>query len=257
MNKIINGTLSVPDFSSSGVGEWTFVQASFNYFFDFTGNGQPAADITTGFVIYVPAVHPTEFFPLTGVVHRYKLTSISNVIDNKFDGTILWDEGGDEIDRPQGGGCICVISEAGANKRLGFPVSSQTYPDLGAGQDMYALTVDARSIIDPNLGTGGGGSAPWVIKTVANTNDVLTSGAVIGVNSTGGAFTLKFPASPTAGDTIRVADVGGACFANNVTIDRNGSSNNIAGVAENFLIDVNYIDITFIYTTAFGWSPVQ
>ena len=148
MARIISGTLIVPGFTNIGAGEWTFQEAVYSTVSDATGTGVGA--ITTGFIVYVPGAD-SEFNPLTGVMHRYKLTAISNknAEASKFDGTILWDEGGDEVDQPQNG-CFCIISEASANKHLGCPVSQQNYSDLGAGQDMYALVTDARSVIDPN-----------------------------------------------------------------------------------------------------------
>ncbi|GAG32181.1 unnamed protein product, partial [marine sediment metagenome] len=59
----------------------------------------------------------------------------------------------------------------------------------------------------------------WETKTAAYTavkNDRLL------VNTTSVAITIKLPAAPVAGDTIRIADSHGKWNTNNVTVDRNG-----------------------------------
>ena len=199
---------------------------------------------------------------LPGTLGKYRITSITSKTSIRVICTVVLDDPTMEANPPDLNYCTVqeeyyerngFICEATAIRKF-LITPAPSFQGVADKFGIYIRNTEYKEILDT---LSGGGSAPWVIKTVANTNDVLAAGAVIGVNSTGGVFTLYFPSSPTptAGDTIRVADVGGACFANNVTM--NGNGHNIAGVAENFLIDVNYIDITFIYTAAFGWSPVQ
>lgn len=72
---------------------------------------------------------------------------------------------------------------------------------------------------------------------------------------TSAARTLTLPASPSAGDELRIFDVTGSSATNNITVARNGS--NINGVADNLTIDANYAGVILIYLNAsYGWKVV-
>lgn len=58
-------------------------------------------------------------------------------------------------------------------------------------------------------------------------------------------FTVKLPVSPTDGAICAIAD-GDNFYTNNLTVDRNGET--IEGDAENFIIDVGGVTVTFIYS---------
>jgi hypothetical protein len=64
-------------------------------------------------------------------------------------------------------------------------------------------------------------------------------------DTTGGAFTVTLPASPSTGAIVVVADAGGVWGTNNVTVGRNGST--IAGLAENLVCDINGANVQFVY----------
>jgi len=84
----------------------------------------------------------------------------------------------------------------------------------------------------------------------ANFNATVQSGYF--VNTTSGAITVTFPASPTAGDVIALKDYANTFDTNNLTIDPNG--NNIQGSANNFTISVEGTSAQFIYVDATrGW----
>lgn len=160
--RIINGTLFVSNYTSTvNPGEWTFTGATYSNVADATGNG--AFDITTGFILYVPANDINTALPVTGVCHRYKLTAVTASNSNTIDGTMLWDEGGAEIDQPNNGD-TAIISERGTGLGLGFPPSSQVYSSLSSGIDYCAYAVDARSIID---------------KITANTKEITETRAAL------------------------------------------------------------------------------
>ena len=79
-------------------------------------------------------------------------------------------------------------------------------------------------------------------------------GDTIGADSTSGAFTITAPANPIPGNRFRVIDVGGVATTNNITIGRNGS--NIASLAVDMDIDINWLDVTLTYYKAtVGWAP--
>jgi len=78
----------------------------------------------------------------------------------------------------------------------------------------------------------------------------------IGADTTSAAFTITLPVSPVAGQTVRIRDVAGNAATNNITVARNGK--NIAGASADFTIDLNWLDITFVYyNSTVGWAPVK
>jgi len=104
------------------------------------------------------------------------------------------------------------------------------------------------------------GDATWgtllpLNTTVQTGNFNVTIGQTYMVDSSGGIFTVTFPASATAGDMFGIIDVGGACASNNVTFSRNGLE--IMDLSENMTFDVNYGKAYFEYTTGRGWVLVK
>ena len=81
---------------------------------------------------------------------------------------------------------------------------------------------------------------------------------VIGTNTTAVAFrtyvltaslTLTLPASPTAGDWVKIQNSSGT---NTSVIARNGS--NIMSLAENMTLDANFVPLQLVYADATrGW----
>jgi len=94
------------------------------------------------------------------------------------------------------------------------------------------------------------------IDSVAKTAGfTVTSGTQYLVDTSGGAFTVTLPLSPTVGDTFGIIDLTGTFGTNAVTLARNGS--NVLRAAEDGLIDINNWSTPWIYTgTTNGWLPV-
>jgi len=88
---------------------------------------------------------------------------------------------------------------------------------------------------------GGGGGITYSVKTSAYT---ASAGDGIIADSSGGAFTITLPATPSAGDIVSIVD-GAAWATNNVTVARNGST--IEGAAENLTLDVSGLALDLIY----------
>jgi len=90
--------------------------------------------------------------------------------------------------------------------------------------------------------------------TIVTSAMTASIGDTLGVDSTGGAFIINAPANPMPGDRFRVIDIGGVANTNNISIAGNGA--NIAGLATNLDIDINWLDTTLTYYNAtVGWSP--
>jgi len=87
--------------------------------------------------------------------------------------------------------------------------------------------------------------------------DISTSGPVLAnrsywVNTASASVTLTLPASPTAGDFIKVTDVTGTFGTNNCTINPNG--NRIMRQADTMTISTNGASVRMVYYDATrGW----
>ena len=142
MARIINGTLLVDAYSPTGnPGEYTFTNALFENQADATGSG--SLDVLPGFLIYAPAIDSITFVPVPGVSHRYVITSIQNADGAHLSATILWDEGGLEVDKPQDG-VYALISETTLCDYYGLPPSTEVYSDIPGGMVEAAYNADIR-----------------------------------------------------------------------------------------------------------------
>jgi len=88
----------------------------------------------------------------------------------------------------------------------------------------------------------GGGGVSYTFHTA---NYTTSAGEGVLADTTGGSFTVTLPASPSVGDTVVIADAGGAWGTNNLTIARNGET--IEDAADDLVADVNGVSITLVY----------
>ena len=102
------------------------------------------------------------------------------------------------------------------------------------------------------LAAGSAVSVVWTIKTTTYT---AVSGNNIQANTTGGAFTITLPSTPSAGAIVRIADYAGSFPTNALTIDWNGAKHkglSDATMTINYLpagtLDMVYVDSTI------GWT---
>jgi hypothetical protein len=93
------------------------------------------------------------------------------------------------------------------------------------------------------------GGLSWSLVTGA-TNAAKNNGYAC--NTSGGAFTLTLPATPSVGDIVAVCDGASTFSTYNLTIGRN--SENIMGLAEDMTVSVNNIAFALVYASAaLGW----
>lgn len=117
------------------------------------------------------------------------------------------------------------------------------------GSGISTVTADTSSGIGTIYVEGGGGSNPWSRKTA---NYTAVAGDQLIVDTTGGTFTITLPASPSEGDSVKLAD-GGNWATTSFTVNRNG--NKIEGDIYDILIDVHGVIIEFIYEDSTdGWQ---
>ncbi len=113
--------------------------------------------------------------------------------------------------------------------------------DVANGSKVMLVTDGAgagAAVIDAS--TAGGVS--YVTKT-ANYTTANLEGVL--ADTSGGAFTVTLPASPSAGDQVVIADAGASFGSNNLTVGRNSST--INGVAENLILDITGVNVQFVY----------
>ena len=98
----------------------------------------------------------------------------------------------------------------------------------------------------------------WQSVVVADGSTGLTAVAGRGyfINTTGGAITVTFPASPKIGDTIIINDYATTFATNKVTINFNG--NKLEADTTNATLQTNDQTHTFVFTDATqGWKIVN
>lgn len=145
----INATLFVSSFTGTGtIGEYTFSGAAFDNQSDATGNG--SLDVTVGCKIYVQPTDGNTGAPISGAVHRYKLTAVSYPDSNSLSGTMLWDEPSAEADSPTNG-TYAMLAQATPNHGLSLVPSTSIYANLPSGSDIQAIMLDSRDVTD-NIG---------------------------------------------------------------------------------------------------------
>jgi len=124
----------------------------------------------------------------------------------------------------------------------------------------YTLTWPAATgSADQILSTNGSGVLSFVDNSggtswqaVKTTTYTAVAGEGIFANTSGGAWTLTLPASPTIGDEVAVVDYAGTFDTNNLTIGRN--SKNIQGAAADLTVSTERAAFTLVFSdNTQGW----
>ena len=121
---------------------------------------------------------------------------------------------------------------------------------LGGSGDTVTLGSGASQ-----SGFGRAGSVNWQtsIKTATFT---AASGEGYFCNTSGGAFTVNLPSSPSVGDIVAIKDYGSSFQTNNLTIGRGGS--NMNGDASDSIRTTENESLTLVYADATkGWLSVE
>jgi hypothetical protein len=118
----------------------------------------------------------------------------------------------------------------------------------GAGATGF---VPAPTVAGQNV-TWNGSSIAWAAGAAAgitylavSTNYTAANNEGVLTNTSGGAFTVTLPASPSVGNQVIVADAGASWGTNNLTVGRNGST--INGLSENLVCDITGASVQFVY----------
>jgi hypothetical protein len=111
------------------------------------------------------------------------------------------------------------------------------------------ITINGTSI---DLGASGNIVAGTDWQAVKTANYTASAGEGIFANTSGGAWTLTLPASPSQGDEVSFIDYAGTFDTNNLTIGRNG--NPIQGTAADLTVSTERAANTLVYVDGTqGW----
>ena len=151
---------------------------------------------------------------------------------------------------------------------LQFPATQKTYGiynNISGGADVSArLGASGNTVTITNgkyrmVATDGtnwydifslaGLGEAWQIKT---SNYTASDGDNLFADTSGGAFTITLPASPSIGNQVKIIDAEGTFGTNNLTVGRN--SQKIQGAAADLTISTNSAGIALVYVNADnGW----
>ena len=121
---------------------------------------------------------------------------------------------------------------------------------IGASGDTVTLASGASQ-----SGFGRSGTVDWQ-TSIKTSGFTAVSGEGYFCNTTGGAFTVTLPASPSAGDIVAIKDYASTFDTNNLTIGRNSSPID-GGTSDAVLSTINR-SVMFVYADGTqGWKAVQ
>jgi hypothetical protein len=147
---------------------------------------------------------------------------------------------------PVASGGTSLTTLTANNVILGNGTSAPSF--VAPGTNGYVLTSNGTTWT--SAAASAGGVSYTAVKT-SNYTAVNNDG--VQTDTTGGAFTVTLPASPSVGNIVIVIDSLGYWGTNNLTIGRNGLK--IANLSEDLVCDINGATVTLVYTGAtYGWN---
>ena len=140
------------------------------------------------------------------------------------------------------------MSEIKVNK-----LSSRTGNAVTLGTSGDTFTIPAGvTLTNSGTATGFGSDSDISWQAVVSADTTMVAGRGYFVDSSGSAITMTLPASPSAGDTVSVVQIG----SNTVTIARNGSNIN-STAANKTLLDGASTTLVYTSSATIGWQQVN
>jgi trimeric autotransporter adhesin len=127
----------------------------------------------------------------------------------------------------------------------GTPNGSQSLLNLKNGTNVTVTDDGAGGV---TISSSGGVGATWVTKTSAYN---AVAGDYILADTSGGAFSITLPASPSVNDQITIKG-GFSAATNNLTIARNGKK--IMNLTEDMTVSASSMEFTLVYNATTGWT---
>lgn len=120
-----------------------------------------------------------------------------------------------------------------------------------ANSEGKVLSLILGAVQNSSGGGGGGGSSAYILKSANYA--VQANDPPILADTSGGAFTITLPASPTVGQFVVIADAQSTWGTNNLTVARNGQL--IESTAANLTADVSGVQLTLVFAGGTrGWA---
>ena len=121
------------------------------------------------------------------------------------------------------------------------------------GLKSHATVTGSYTLVMPNATgsvTDNSGGTSW--QAVKTSTYTASAGEGVFANTSGGAFTVNLPASPSLGDEVSIKDYAGTFDTNNLTVGRN--SQPIEGVAADLTVSIERAGFTLAYSDSTqGW----
>jgi len=124
---------------------------------------------------------------------------------------------------------------------------------LGDSGDTFTIPSGA-TITNAGTATGFGatGAVSWNTTKITADPGPAVTGTGYFCDTTGGAFAVTLPLSPSAGDVVGVSDYANTFDSNNLTLGRN--SEKIEGDAADFVVNIEGAALTLVYVDGTkGW----
>jgi hypothetical protein len=153
---------------------------------------------------------------------------------------------------PTSGNYTIVAVQGVLQPKSSYTVSGNilTFSSAPPNTAIIEVTTFGGSVVS---GGSGGTSFAW---NIASSNATMSVNSGYFVDTSSSPKTMTLPASPSLGDTIRINDLAGSFFTNNLTVARN--SNKIQGVADDLLIDYSQASVTLVYSNStYGWKVLD
>ncbi len=124
---------------------------------------------------------------------------------------------------------------------FGYDTTNKRIPVGANGEHLEADSTQALGL-KWAVPSGGGGGMTVKHKSA---NYTAVAGEIVFCDSSGGAFTVTLPITPSGDDRVTVVDSSGSAGTNNITVARNGET--ILGAAEDFVLNQNFGKADFSY----------
>ena len=141
---------------------------------------------------------------------------------------------------------LLTEAEVAAMILSGSDIVDRDYGDITVTASGLTWTIDPNAVTQSKIG--------FTFSTISSNTTAVNNGYYL-CDTSGGAFTLTFPATASAGHKIYVADLKGTFGTNKLTIARNGL--NIENQATNLVVDIkNFTGLYFYVDATIGWKRI-
>lgn len=131
-----------------------------------------------------------------------------------------------------------------ASQITDFDVAVAANTEVSANTAHRALTNNPHDVTPSQI---------WNTTARSSAYTAVAGDEILADTATSGAFQIDLPATPNPGDRVRIIDSRGNFNSANLTVNNNGE--NIKGVLDTLVLNLNGSFIEFVYINAtYGWS---